>query len=114
MKVRSTARSPVRSPVLNAIVQCARLITLLQLPGMQVMHALVGCQNRCTNNLMRRFHSLDMMDALATAHANVDAIARRRHARLRHEGRIYRVLPRSIRRAISHVTTTRSRAQSRQ
>jgi hypothetical protein len=30
---------------------------LPQLPGMQVMHALVGCQKRWTNTLMRRFQS---------------------------------------------------------
>lgn len=32
-----------------------------QLPGMQVMQALVGCQKRWINSLTRRFHSVDMM-----------------------------------------------------
>jgi hypothetical protein len=36
-------------------------MTLPQLPGMQVMHALVGCQKRWINSLRRRFHSVDMM-----------------------------------------------------
>ena len=31
---------------------------LPQLPGMQVMHALVGCQKRWTNSMTRRFHSV--------------------------------------------------------
>ncbi|MFP3569835.1 hypothetical protein SB772_37830 [Paraburkholderia sp. SIMBA_030] len=44
---------------------------LPQLPGMQVMHALVGCQKRWTNSLMRRIHSLDMINALVTADANI-------------------------------------------
>ena len=58
-------------PVRNAIVQWTRLMMLPQLPGMQVMHALVGCQKRWINSLMRRFHSLDMIDALVTADANI-------------------------------------------
>jgi hypothetical protein len=33
---------------------------LPQLPGMQVMHALVGCQKRWINSRKRRFHSTDM------------------------------------------------------
>ncbi|MBU9480076.1 hypothetical protein [Burkholderia multivorans] len=32
-----------------------------QLPGMQVMHALVGCQQRWINSLTRCFHSVGMM-----------------------------------------------------
>jgi hypothetical protein len=36
-------------------------MTLPQLPGMQVMHALVGCQKRWINSLARLFHSVDMM-----------------------------------------------------
>jgi hypothetical protein len=34
---------------------------------MQVMHALVGCQKRWINNLARRFHSVDMLNALVNA-----------------------------------------------
>jgi hypothetical protein len=37
---------------------------LPQLPGMQVIHALVGCQKRWINSLARRVHSLDMMKAV--------------------------------------------------
>src|SRR3954462_707298 len=65
------ARSPVSKPVRNAIVQWTRLMMLPQLPGMHVMHALVGCQKRWINSLMRRFHSLDMIDALVTADADI-------------------------------------------
>src|SRR5258708_12129922 len=36
-------------------------MTLPQLPGMQVMHALVGCQKRWINRPTRRFQSLDIM-----------------------------------------------------
>ncbi|WP_167397502.1 hypothetical protein [Paraburkholderia aromaticivorans] len=36
-------------------------MTLPQLPGMQVMHALVGCQKRWIKSLARRFHSIDMI-----------------------------------------------------
>ncbi|MGA7778048.1 MAG: hypothetical protein WCA85_10115 [Paraburkholderia sp.] len=44
---------------------------LPQLPGMQVMHALVGCQKRWINSLTRRFHSLDMINALVAADATI-------------------------------------------
>jgi len=50
----------VSRPVWNAIVQWPRLIILPQLPGMQVMHALVGCQKRWINSRKRSFHSADM------------------------------------------------------
>jgi hypothetical protein len=33
------------------------------------MHALVGCQKRWINSLRRRFHSLDMINALVTVDA---------------------------------------------
>lgn len=61
-------------PVWNAIVQWETLMTLLQLPGMQVMHALVGCQKRWINSLARRFHSVDMMyshQSVVTADATI-------------------------------------------
>ncbi|KWI55381.1 hypothetical protein WT72_16670 [Burkholderia pseudomultivorans] len=43
------------------MVQCERLMIFPQLPGMQVMHALVGCQKRWINSLTRCFHSAGMM-----------------------------------------------------
>src|SRR5262245_21890320 len=58
VKVSSTARSPVNKPVCSARTQWGALRMLERLPGMQVMHALVGCQKRWTNRTNRRFHGL--------------------------------------------------------
>ncbi|CAD9221362.1 hypothetical protein BCEN4_190073 [Burkholderia cenocepacia] len=56
------------------MIQWGRLVMFPQLPGMQVMHAVVGCQKRWTNSLTRCFHSVDMMRSHQC----------RRHGRRRH------------------------------
>jgi hypothetical protein len=50
--------APVASPVRNAISQWAALSTLVTLPGMHAMQALVGCQNRSRKSLTRSLQVL--------------------------------------------------------
>jgi hypothetical protein len=50
--------APVANPVRNAISQWAVLSTLVTLPGMHAMQALVGCQNRSRKSLTRSLQVL--------------------------------------------------------
>ena len=58
MKVSSSTNTPVANPVRSAISEWAALKTLVTLPGMHAMQALVGCQKRSRKSLTRSFQLL--------------------------------------------------------